>query len=186
MDIVAIPETTELFLAGCVPAVKPDFAAIGGKIQGTYFYSDGGCKAKRCVSAQLHMAKEFNLQFRLSEQYQIRISQLWYVRSYFFSNSPVKWRFTNVVLPAKATATYQPKVTAQGGTATHAKQLSHHRSRYGSHCNMNMAVRKAMFDSCIGRCKPNLPRSLLWRARTSNAYKKLLAELAELRRINVH
>lgn len=31
------------------------------------------------------------------------LGPLWtsYSRSYFFSNSPVKWRFTKVVLPAK-------------------------------------------------------------------------------------
>lgn len=87
VNVIAVTQASKLFLPGCVPAVEPQFATICGKVKGMYFHTNCCCKTwcgqviVSRVQAESHKTSNDS-------------------RSYFFSNSPVKWRFTKVVLPA--------------------------------------------------------------------------------------
>jgi hypothetical protein len=41
--LVAISETTKLFLPSSVPAIESDFTTVGAKIQRVNFNTNGGC-----------------------------------------------------------------------------------------------------------------------------------------------
>lgn len=86
MNVVSITKSTKLFLASCVPAVEANLAAVGGEVERVDLHTDGGCggadqRAAACTMAPIQSVINCN------------------ARSYFFSNSPVKWRLTKVVLP---------------------------------------------------------------------------------------
>lgn len=105
MNVVAVTQPSKLLLASCVPAVEADLATIGGEIKWPDLHADRlwevGAKVSsnhsKRVGHYMHTAD------MLPQQGARCCTLKWsgaLTGSYFFSNSPVKWRFTKVVLPA--------------------------------------------------------------------------------------
>lgn len=120
VDVVAIPQPTELLLAGCVPAVETQLAPVSSEVQRVHLHTDGGCTGTPTKSAPGHsIAACLSWQSRaeidrVSDQQSVSAARLptapfqvpshvdWArelglgenrarrSRSYFFSNSPVK------------------------------------------------------------------------------------------------
>ena len=94
LNVVTITQTTKLFLASCVPHIKDN-------------------RTKVCVELQ-------RVHFHAKRRYNVSASTS-HIPIYFFSNSPVKWRFTNVVLPVPPSPTaishlYIPSTSLKLGT----------------------------------------------------------------------
>lgn len=84
LDVVDVTQASKLFLAGGVPDVEDDRAAVGVEEQGTDLDTDGGYVKGGLVDVH-------------------KITPL--IPIYFFSNSPDKWRFTKVVFPVPPSPT---------------------------------------------------------------------------------
>lgn len=108
-----------------VPAVKANLAAVGGEVQGVHLHANGGCSTSSntrgssgswrptCQQAGLGLQAqafteagrraaggEGKQQSGSARRREASRRPGLHSRSYFFSNSPVRWRFTKVVLPA--------------------------------------------------------------------------------------
>ena len=84
-NVVTVAKTTEALLAGSIPHVKHNRTAIGVEDQWSDFNADGSCIIPP------------NKKYRWYETKGVPI--------YRFSNSPVKWRLTKVVLPTPPSPT---------------------------------------------------------------------------------
>ena len=92
--LVSIPKSTKLLLTSSIPAVKSNLSTVGEKIKRMDLHTDGCC-SQRCT--KISPCQNIT-QLSLPLQANHILSQI--LRSYFFSNSPVRCLFTKVVFPA--------------------------------------------------------------------------------------
>ena len=83
LDVVAISEATKLLLASSIPDVEADRAEVGGEGEGVHFDTEGGCMDAVAPSSNQCTARGISRS----------ATRLIHIPMYFFSNSPVKWRY---------------------------------------------------------------------------------------------
>ena len=83
LDVVAIAETTKFLLTGGIPYVEADRAEVGGEGERVHFDTEGGCSDAVAQSSNQCTARGISRS----------ATRLIHIPMYFFSNSPVKWRY---------------------------------------------------------------------------------------------
>lgn len=94
--LVSISEATKLLLSSSIPAVESNLSTVCEKIQWVNLHTDG------CYFGKAKMERKNK--FRWNNMNNLNLNLFNYklfLRSYFFSNSPVRCLFTKVVFPAK-------------------------------------------------------------------------------------
>lgn len=96
--LVTITQTTKLLLTSSVPTVKSNFSTVCEEVQWMHLHTNGSWFHKKNIRMNPIKRKIPNSTInRVNHQIQNILPKL--VRSYFFSNSPVRCLFTNVVFP---------------------------------------------------------------------------------------
>jgi len=87
--LISISETTKLLLTSCIPAIESNFSTVSEEIQRMNFHTNSCCIHQKYTNKSITSTPQNQL-----------IKKIRDLRSYFFSNSPVRCLFTNVVFPA--------------------------------------------------------------------------------------